>query len=152
MAYQYNNNSRRQNKPAYKDEAEPAKEIFAQRPFLKSWIETGADENLPAYAEYMGKSMADNQLTSSKIRSIYGEIKRIQMGQFEKGKASFYLLRPKVAYAVGRDKKNTGLQLFKLVFDVAAQYVKDDNTFKHFANFMEAVLAYHRANVKKTND
>lgn len=95
--------------------------------------------------------MADNKLTSSKIRSVYGEIKRIQMGEFAKEKASFYLLHPKVAYAVGRDKENIGLQLFKLVFDKSAKCVKDKDTFLHFANFMEAVLAYHRAYVKKND-
>ena len=128
---------------------EKAKRIFSNKIFQKSWIETGADATLPDYAEFMGKAMADNELSSSKIRSIYGEIKRIQMGGFAKEKSSFYLLRPKMAYAVGRYKENIGLQLFKLVFDKAAQYVTDENTFLHFANFMEAVLAYHRAYVEK---
>ena len=106
---------------------------------------------MPDYAEFIGKAMADNKLTSSKIRSVYGEIKRIQMGEFAKENSSFYLLRPKVAYAVGRDKENIGLQLFKLVFDKSAKCVKDEDTFLHFANFMEAVLAYHRAYVKKND-
>lgn len=128
-----------------------ASEIFARKVFQKAWIETGADEALPDYAEYMGKAMAEKNLTSSKIRSIYGEIKRIQMGEFAKEKSSFYLLRPKVAYAVGREKTNVGLQLFKLLFDKSAQCVKDKDTFLHFANFMEAVLAYHRAYVKKND-
>ena len=68
-----------------------------------------------------------------------------------KEESSFYLLRPKVAYAVGREKTNVGLQLFKLLFDKSAQCVKDKDTFLHFANFMEAVLAYHRAYVKKND-
>lgn len=138
------------NKPKI-DAKEEAAKIFAKNKFLVSWIENGADEALPDYAEFMGKAMADNKLTSSKIRSVYGEIKRIQMGEFAKEKASFYLLRPKVAYAVGRDKENIGLQLFKLVFDKSAKCVKDKDTFLHFANFMEAVLAYHRAYVKKND-
>lgn len=158
----YNNNSngygqrwngsqnKNDNKPKI-DAKEEAAKIFAKNKFLVSWIENGADEALPDYAEFMGKAMADNKLTSSKIRSVYGEIKRIQMGEFAKEKASFYLLRPKVAYAVGRDKENIGLQLFKLVFDKSAKCVKDKDTFLHFANFMEAVLAYHRAYVKKND-
>ena len=133
------------------DAREEASEVFARKDFQKAWIENGADEALPDYAEFMGKAMADNKLTSSKIRSVYGEIKRIQMGEFAKEKSSFYLLRPKVAYAVGRDKENIGLQLFKLVFDKSAKCVKDKDTFLHFANFMEAVLAYHRAYVKKND-
>ena len=144
------NQNKNDNKPKI-DAKEEAAKIFAKNKFLVSWIENGADEALPDYAEFMGKAMADNKLTSSKIRSVYGEIKRIQMGEFAKEKSSFYLLRPKVAYAVGRDKENIGLQLFKLVFDKAAQYVTDENTFLHFANFMEAVLAYHRAYVKKND-
>lgn len=158
----YNNNSngyvqrgngsqnKNDNKPKI-DAKEEAAKIFAKNKFLVSWIENGADEALPDYAEFIGKAMADNKLTSSKIRSVYGEIKRIQMGEFAKEKASFYLLRPKVAYAVGRDKENIGLQLFKLVFDKSAKCVKDKDTFLHFANFMEAVLAYHRAYVKKND-
>lgn len=158
----YNNNSNgygqrgngSQNKNGNKpkiDAKEEAAKIFAKNKFLVSWIENGADEALPDYAEFIGKAMADNKLTCSKIRSVYGEIKRIQMGEFAKEKASFYLLRPKVAYAVGRDKENIGLQLFKLVFDKSAKCVKDKDTFLHFANFMEAVLAYHRAYVKKND-
>lgn len=158
----YNNNSngygqrwngsqnKNDNKPKI-DAKEEAAKIFAKNKFLVSWIENGADEALPDYAEFIGKAMADNKLTSSKIRSVYGEIKRIQMGEFAKEKSSFYLLRPKVAYAVGRDKENIGLQLFKLVFDKSAKCVKDKDTFLHFANFMEAVLAYHRAYVKKND-
>ena len=144
------NQNKNVNKPKI-DAKEEAAKIFAKNKFLVSWIENGADEALPDYAEFMGKAMADNKLTSSKIRSVYGEIKRIQMGEFAKEKSSFYLLRPKVAYAVGRDKENIGLQLFKLVFDKSAKCVKDKDTFFHFANFMEAVLAYHRAYVKKND-
>ena len=144
------NQNKNDNKPKI-DAKEEAAKIFAKNKFLVSWIENGADEALPDYAEFIGKAMADNKLTSSKIRSVYGEIKRIQMGEFAKEKASFYLLRPKVAYAVGRDKENIGLQLFKLVFDKSAKCVKDRDTFLHFANFMEAVLAYHRAYVKKND-
>lgn len=151
----YNNSNgygqRNYGSPTRMDAREEASEIFARKDFQKVWIETGADEALPDYAEYMGKAMADNKLTSSKIRSVYGEIKRIQMGEFAKEKSSFYLLRPKVAYAVGREKTNVGLQLFKLLFDKSAQCVKDKDTFLHFANFMEAVLAYHRAYVKKND-
>lgn len=134
-----------QGKKSQEDPQGKAMRLFAEDEFRKTWIESGADEYLPDYAEKMGRKLADNKLTSSKIRSIYGEIKRIQMGEFEKEKTSFYLLKPKVAYAVGRDCGNSGLQLFKLIFDRASSYVKDSQTFNNFSNFMEAVLAYHRA-------
>lgn len=113
--------------------------------FDSNWITKEATKGLVDYAEKAGKSMAINKLTNSKIRSIYGEIKRIQMGTFEKEKPSFYLLKPKVAYALGRDKDNRGLQLFKKIFDMAFEHVTDEKSYQNFCNFMEAILAYHKA-------
>ena len=114
-------------------------------PYQPSWITNGADKNLVEYAEQVGQFMADNGLTNSKIRSIYGEIKRIQMGEFEKEKSSFYLLKPKVAYALGRDSKNEGLKLFKSIFDKSSQDVSDQKSYQNFCGFIEAILAYHKA-------
>lgn len=113
--------------------------------YKSEWISIGATPELVLFAEKAGKAMADGKLTNSKIRSIYGEIKRIQSGDFEKLKSSFYLLKPKVAYALGRDKDNKGLQLFKRIFDRCYSDVKDSETFENFCNFIEAILAYHKA-------
>lgn len=123
-----------------------AKDLFGSLLYDSAWITQGADEKLVKYAEEAGRFMAKNGLTNSKIRSIYGEIKRIQMGDFEKEKSSFFLLRPKVAYALGRDDKNEGLFLFKLIFDKCSADVKDRKTYINFCNFIEAILAYHKAN------
>ncbi len=130
------------------EEASAADRKFSelQTSFKKEWITQGADEQLITIAESIGVFLARKGLTNSKIRSIYGEIKRIQMGEFEKEKPSFYLLRPKVAYAVGRDDKNDGLKLFKKVFDYFSINVTDQRTFQNFCNLLEAILAYHRAN------
>lgn len=114
--------------------------------YSSKWITVEADKELVVFAEKAGKFMAKNDLTNSKIRSIYSEIKRIQMGGFEKEKSSFFLLKPKVAYAVGRDKNNEGLKLFKKVFDRCYDDVKDQKTYHNFCNLIEAILAYHKAN------
>ena len=127
-----------------------AKEVFEEKIFKPAWITEGADKEMVEYAEHMGKFMAGNGLTSSKIRNVYGEVKRIQM-DFQKNRASFYLLTPKVAYAVGRDKNIQGLRLFQLVFNAAAENVTDEKTYLNFCNFIEAVLAYHKAYVEKDN-
>lgn len=120
---------------------------FGTLPFQPSWITEGANKELVVYAEDMGKWMADKKLTSSKIRNVYSEIKRIQM-DYANNRSSFYLLKPKVAYAVGRDQQNEGLRLFQLVFNAAADCVTDERTYKNFCNLIEAVLAYHKAYVK----
>lgn len=118
---------------------------FSQLAFQKDWIEKEANPKMIEYAEEAGRFMAQNKLTNSKIRSIYGEIKRIQMGEFDKEKSSFYLLRPKVAYALGRDDSNEGLKLFKKIFDQASEYVTNQKSYQNFCNFIEAILAYHKA-------
>lgn len=124
---------------------EDASTVFKSLTFKQDWILSNADKDLIDYAESSGKFMAKNGLTNSKIRSIYGEIKRIQMGDFEKEKVSFFLLKPKVAYALGRDPRNEGLILFKKVFDICYSHVTDSKTFINFCNFLEAILAYHKA-------
>ncbi len=131
----------------------PASTQFKTLNFDAEWITKGATPTMVTEADKAGKYMANNGLTSSKIRAIYGEIKRIQMKGFEEEKTAFYLLKPKVAYAVGREKqinKNNmeGLLLFQLVFNQCFQYVTNDATYKNFCNLMEAILAYHKAYVK----
>lgn len=129
----------------FQNNRENADVQFSKVPFKKEWIIIEASPETVKYAEEMGKFMAQNQLTNSKIRSIYGEIKRIQMGEFEKEKSSFYLLKPKVAYALGRDEKNEGLKLFKKIFDKASEEVTDHKSYLNFCNMIEAILAYHKA-------
>lgn len=138
-------------KPKSKTDFEEPNDVLNRNSFDNNWIIEGADAKLPDFAEALGKYMANNELTNSKIRSIYGEIKRIQMGKFEQEKASFFLLRPKVAYALGRDKNNKGLKLFKLIFDKAYPLVHDQKTYQNFCNLIEAILAYHKANGGKDN-
>jgi len=117
----------------------------AKGEYKSQWITSDADSALVEYAEKAGRYMARKALTNSKIRSIYGEIKRIQMSDFEKEKSSFILLKPKVAYALGREPNNDGLKLFKEIFDLSSADVTNQKSFQNFCNFMEALLAYHKA-------
>lgn len=88
----------------------------------------------------------EGAMSNSQIRNVYGEVKRIQMsGDFDNSKMSFYLLKPKMAYAYGRSNNNPGMKVFKGVFDQASNLVDNEKTFLNFCNLMEALLAYHRA-------
>lgn len=143
--YQNYGGNRQGNSSGFQNNRVNAESQFAKSPFKKEWITNEASSETVKYAEEMGEFMAKNQLTNSKIRSIYGEIKRIQMGEFEKEKSSFYLLKPKVAYALGRDEKNEGLKLFKKIFDTASELVTNQECYQNFCNLIEAILAYHKA-------
>lgn len=114
--------------------------------FEKKWITGGADANMVKFADAVGLKIKD--LSSSQIRNIYGEMKRIQVKGFDKATASFYLLKPKVAYAYGRSikgkKASEEMETFKKVFDAAFDCVTDARTYENFCNFIEAILAYHK--------
>ncbi|WP_455584485.1 type III-A CRISPR-associated protein Csm2 [Bacteroides sp.] len=128
----------------------PAK-FLENTPFENSWILTGADMKMVEFAEKAGKYMAPyyerdkEALSKSQIRNVFGEIRRIE-GNFSENKFSFYLLKPKVAYAEGRNRTQ-GLSLFKLIFDKGWELVNgEEKKFKNFCNLIEAILAYHKAN------
>jgi CRISPR-associated protein Csm2 len=123
--------------------------------FNPEWITKEADKAMVAYTEAAGKQMAEGEgkLSTSRIRNIFGEIKRIQVSGFEKEKSSFYLLSPKVAYAVGRERNSAngnlmkieGILLFQDIFKKASEQVTDTKSYQNFCNFMEALVAYHKA-------
>lgn len=130
--------------------------------FKSNWISEGADSGMIKFAEEAGRALADYdyvasnpqnkardkyKLTTSQIRNVYSEIKRIQSRSYDNEVNRFYLLKPKVAYATARatSSKEYGMGMFKeQIFDEAFQYVKDAKTYENFCNLMEAVLAYHR--------
>ncbi len=125
--------------------------------FKKEWIINGADPEMNTFAKDAGEYLAGDPenkkdgLSTSAIRNIYGEIKRIQTN-FNRNKTSFYLLLPKVSYAFGRTAKQTRngvvgdkyLWAFLNIFEVAQGYVNDEKTYNNFCNLMEAILAYHK--------
>jgi CRISPR-associated protein Csm2 len=135
--------------------------------FKLSWITNGLDEDAINYLNDFGKELArrpekgdkSSPLTTSQFRNVYGELKRIQLKGLQAERASFMLLRPKLAYAKGRhgDKNNAnGIDKFKLVFDKAIEPIKWTSgnqeelnratvQFKNFMDCMEALLAYHKA-------
>lgn len=113
--------------------------------FKTIWISDKVDEDMINFTEKAGKTMKQKGLTTSQIRNVYGEIKRIQVAGFEKEKTSFFLLKPKMAYALGRDSKNLGLKLFKNIFDKCYAFVKDEKSYKNFCYLIEALIAYHKS-------
>lgn len=118
-----------------------------ERKFNVDWIKNSITKECIEYTKDFGKFLSDRRegnLTTSQIRMVYGELKRIQMKGFEKEQTAFLLLRPKMAYADKRNESN-GLKELKKVFDKAYQYVETSKNFDNFMNFMEATLAYHKA-------
>lgn len=121
--------------------------------FSDGWISSGITDDAIIFAEGFGKHLKTANFTTSQIRNVFGEIKRIQMAGLENGRTDFLLLKPKMAYAARRaqDKdRSTGATDFENVMKLAHEAVKvrtekDVERFENFCDFIEAILAYHKA-------
>jgi len=106
------------------------------------------------WANEMGRKLAkgkldrrnkdSEQLTTSQIRKFYGEVKRIE-SDWEKYSADVPLLNAKLAYAVGRKKKEYGIQLFADTFyDAIMKASENEDNFTRLVKILEATVAYHK--------
>jgi CRISPR-associated protein Csm2 len=85
-----------------------------------------------------------NKLTTNQLRKFFGEVKRQQMSGYNQ--TDFVLLKPKLAYAVGRAKNpNAKINDFYRVISKAIDKVDNEQQFKNFIKIFEAIVAYHKA-------
>ncbi|HAJ98959.1 MAG TPA: type III-A CRISPR-associated protein Csm2 [Bacteroidales bacterium] len=116
---------------------------------FKKWIKSQIDNKTVEFADKFGMQIKIGGLTTSQIRNFFGEMRRIQMKGFENQKPSFFLLKPKLAYAVKRHD-NKGMRNFYELFDEVYRLIDVENVvegeknYKNMMEIMEAVLAYHK--------
>ncbi len=120
-------------------------------------------EKLVYWANRLGKSLKDMGLTTSQIRALFGEVRQIQAEWSINRRRAFrrlVLLRPKMAYRA-RKERGKAVEELVAVLDPALDYVikaqprpegqapgtgnNQDDNFQRFAEFFEAILAYHKA-------
>ncbi|MBM3436258.1 MAG: type III-A CRISPR-associated protein Csm2 [Bacteroidetes bacterium] len=87
-------------------------------------------------------------LSTNQLRKFFGEMKRIQAMEFDKeGKwlSSFKMLKPKLAYAVGRER-NKNPKIFDFYFELqhGIDAVTTKDHFNTFVQLVEAIVAYHK--------
>lgn len=94
----------------------------------------------------------ESKLTSSQLRKFFGEVKRQQMTGYNE--SSFLLLKPKLAYAVGRAKDGKKYYKIEDLYNVlsnaidvvvAEETTDKQKAFKNFIAIFEAIVAYHKA-------
>ena len=111
------------------------------------------------FGEYLAVDDFDSEpLTTSQLRKFFGEVKRQQMMR-EFNETEFTMLKPKLAYAVGRAKLNGRRNkaqkiedFYTVITDAIDKVLKSPDRSKAFKNFItafEAVVAYHKAAEKK---
>ncbi|MCS7222135.1 MAG: type III-A CRISPR-associated protein Csm2 [Anaerolineae bacterium] len=120
-------------------------------------------KKLVEWANRLGKSLKDMGLTTSQIRALFGEVRQIQAEWRINRQRAFrrlVLLRPKMAYRARRERGRAVEELVA-VLDPALNHViqadprpegqqpgtddNQDDNFQRFAEFFEAILAYHKA-------
>lgn len=110
-------------------------------------------------ADRLGKELVRNGLTTSQIRNIFGEVRSIEQDVLPTDQQlsldvqrRLLMLKPKMAYQVGRFSNNQALQeLVETLSDAIGLIGNDKNRFQTFVNLFEAILAYHRRYGGKTN-
>ena len=114
------------------------------------------------FAEAFGKYLAEKEefadpLTTSQLRRFFGEVKRQQMTGYDE--TEFVMLKPKLAYAVGRAKRNVRknnsakiedfYHVLADAIDKVGQSANKQVAFKNFITIFEAIVAYHKEAEKK---
>jgi CRISPR-associated protein Csm2 len=93
---------------------------------------------------YKKTKVVKAKLTTTQLRKFFGEIKRQQLKGYDP--TDFILLKPKLAYAVGRVKdENAKINDFYYVISDAIDKVSNDSSFMNFIKIFEAIVAYHKA-------
>jgi len=104
-------------------------------------------------AQQIGKDVA-RQLTTTQIRNIFGEVRRIEMNWTQNAQEAYrstVLLRPKLAYQA-RKERGRGVEELQKVLDPCIEIIQNasneeerETYFRRFVDFFEAILAYHKA-------
>lgn len=118
--------------------------------FKSEWITTGVNDACMELCEELAKDMVDKRVSSSFLRNIFGELRRLEAGNFETHRSEFVMLRPKLAYACGRaierNPKSKGvLDALLKFYKQMAKEVKTTAHFKNLVSVMEAIVAFHKA-------
>lgn len=128
-----------------KREASIVDEIVEKAKGFHKLSELSVDD-LVRSSDELGREL-QSQITTSQLRKIFSEIKHIELEtKSAGGKDAFNIdrvkmLKPKIAYLAGREKR---LKPFKEVMDAYISKVKDVEDFGRLAEFMQAIMAYHK--------
>lgn len=141
------------NKRPYKREPEVSKTKCEEE-----WIKNGINqEGLDVINKWCKNDLAqrNSEVTTSKLRKFYGEVKRIQSVGIDtdQGRKAFMMLKPKLAYAVGREKKNYNFKELYIFLEAGINYIDIDGViddkerksrFNNFTHLFESIVAYHK--------
>jgi CRISPR-associated protein Csm2 len=137
-------------------------------PINPDWFKKGISTDSVDYADKFAQHLVKEEkipgtntfvvlpLTTSQLRKFFGAVKNLQMNVSINGfaESDFIMLKPKLAYAVGRVRqknlkcKERRIEDFAEVIstsiDITINSTNRMEAFKNFINFFEAIVAYHK--------
>ncbi|MCP8309197.1 MAG: type III-A CRISPR-associated protein Csm2 [archaeon] len=100
-------------------------------------------EKINEFASNLAKDLIKEireDITTTQLRKVYGEIKRLQREEtFDEKK--LYILDPRLAYATAREKK---LNDIYAIFKECLPKIKEKPDLNMFTYILEAIVAYHK--------
>lgn len=133
---------------------------YPENHLQKEWIQQQITDESVDWSKSFGEYLQSDKnrtkpLTTSQIRKFFGELKRIQADP-DRNKEDIPLLKAKLAYAVGRDKKNdrgrsfnkTKIGEFYEELEKGIDYIRKDENRNgdliRFVKLIESIVAYHK--------
>lgn len=137
-------------------------------PVNEKWFQEKVTNETVEYAESFAKHLVEEEkipntgiyvvlpLTTSQLRKFFGAMKGIQMDFSVNGynESEFVMLKPKLAYAVGRVRQKNSkckarriedfADVITFVMDIVNRSKEKDVAFRNFISFFEAIVAYHK--------
>lgn len=130
-------NGRRVNQPVFPE--------IAQRINAVSSFAAFSADDIVEFSEKIGRKLAkDVRLKTNQIRKFFDTLKSIQAKTTPDNfkRESVILLKPKLAYAAGRQRQQVG-PLMEVVSPAISKVTNYDD-FVRFVQFVESIVAYHK--------
>lgn len=141
---------------------------------IKKIIVQGDVATLVTWADKIGKRLKEENLSASQIRNVFGTVRQIQLRWAKAGSENesqafrdAVLLQPKLGYFAQREaerggsKRTDGMKTLENVLTPALEFVRAGQVtqgvnerferFQRFADFFEAIVAYHKKYGGKEN-
>lgn len=114
------------------------------------WISIGINKDAVDWSQRFAKYLAPQDrndreaLTTSQLRKFFGQLRRIE-ADFDKLKEEIPLLKPKLAYAVGRAKGQNKIKDFYQQMEIGFNALDGNKkSFSNFINLSESIVAFHK--------
>lgn len=98
--------------------------------------------------ERIGKEFAENGVSTSQLRKVFGEIKRAENefkfeNDTEQAKKTLFLIKPHLAYAAARKEEMQDVKEKISKYMGLVMGDSSDEDMEMFFRIMEAIIAYH---------